>query len=216
MRLPDAGGNVTGTPRMKATLTTAALVLLSWLAARADIIPPGYKRVVHRVEFTNIAAFTNHQFFVYPRDLSRDLPGNSSVPVKEGGVELSALNPLAVGMNQGAYLYAIPKDLCTRASQPLEAWFTNQIAGVLKSPRLANPVKSLPDADPRDQILTRYRIEGMPARLDLIELAPRATTPQSGPAMKKSEASVLLGMSTVGAVLIGTGWRRRRSNIPAG
>lgn len=199
---------------MKILLTLASLGVLTWLPAQADIIPPGYKRVLHQVEFSNIAAFTNYQFFVYPRDLPRDLPGNSSVPVKDGVVALSALNPLAVGMNHGVYLYAVPKELSAGGGQPLEAWFTNQTPGVLKSPRLVDPVSSLPETDRRDKILTRYRLEGLPAKLDLIKLEAPAAPPASSPAIKKSEASVLLGLAGIGAVLIGRGYLRRKPILP--
>lgn len=146
---------------------------------------------------------------------SRGLPGNSSVPVKDGVADLSALNPLPVGMNRGVYLYAIPRDLYARVGYPLEDWFTNQTAGVHKSPRLVDPVRSLPNADPRQKLLTRYRLEGLPGRLDLINLDSPTSPPKAGQTLKKSEVSVLLGLTAIGAVLIWAGWRQRSLNQPA-
>jgi hypothetical protein len=181
------------------------------LSARADIIGPGQKRIEHVVEFTNLSTFTNYYFLVYPRDVPRGLTGNSSVGVKDGVVSLSALNPLAVGRNGGAYLFAIPKDLYARTGYPREEWFTNKVPGILKSPRLVDPIRALPISDPRQKIITRYRVEGLPDQLDLIRVESPAPSPGASKPLKKSEASALIGLSCVGAAWIAIAQFRRRS-----
>ncbi len=137
---------------MRVHYTVSVLLFASLVSAWADVIPAGRKPVQHLVEFTNVAAFTNYHFFVYPRDLPRGRVANSSVTLKGGVAQLSALNPLAVGRTKGAYLYAVPKELYRSAGYPREDWFTNKVAGVLRSPRLVDPIRSLPASDPRDKI----------------------------------------------------------------
>ena len=180
-------------------------------SARADIIGPGQKRVQHLVEFTNLSTFTNHHFLVYPRDLPRGHTGNSSVGVKDGIVVMSALNPLAVVRNGGAYLFAVPKDLYARTGYPREEWFTNTFPGILKSPRLVDPIRALPISDPRLKIITRYRLEGLPDKLDLIRVESPAPSPGQSKPLKKSEASALIGLSCAGAAWIAVARFRRRS-----
>lgn len=169
------------------------------LSARADIIGSGQKWVEHVVEFTNISTFTNYYFLVYPRDLPRGITGNSSVGVKDSVVVLSALNPSAVGRNGGAYLFAVPKDLYARTGYPHEEWFTNTVPGILKSPRLVDPIRALPVSDSRQKIITRYRLEGLPDKLDLIRVDSPASKPGETKPLKKAEASALLGLSCAAA-----------------
>ncbi len=180
------------------------------VGARADILTPGQKRVEHVVQFTNAPSFSNYYFLVYPRDLPRGQSGNSSVGLKDGAVVLSALNPLAVRQNRGAYLFAVPKSLYAQTGYPHEEWFTNATPGILKSQRLVDAIRSLPLSDPRERIITRYRIEGLPDKLDLILLEPQPVKPGETNALKKSDAAALLGLSGTAAVWIACDQFRRR------
>ena len=199
---------------MKTCPFVVGLIVVPWLLVSADIIPTGYKRVQHLVEFSHFSAFTNYHFFLYPRDLPRDMPGNSSVLVKDGVAELSSLNPLAVGMNGGVYLYAFPRESGARVGYPLEDWFTNQTGTQLKSPRLVDPVRSLPNSDPRQQLITRYRIEGLPGKLNLINLDASTPPPKVRPTLKKSEVALLLVLTGIGVASFFGAWRRQRLNHP--
>jgi hypothetical protein len=184
------------------------------VSARGDILGPGQRRVEHLVEFTNLSTFTNYHFLVYPRDLPRGHIGNSTVGVKDGVVVLSALNPLAVGRNRGAYLFAVPKDLYARTGYPREEWFTNTFPGILRSPRLVDPIRALPISDPRQKIITRYRVEGLPDKLDLIRVESLAPSPGEGEPLKKSKASALVGLSCAGAAwIVITQFRRRSARV---
>lgn len=131
------------------------------------------------------------------------------VSLKGGVADLGALNPLAVGRNNGAYLYAVSKELYSRTGYPLQDWFTNKVAGVLRSPRLVDPIRSLPISDPRNKITTHYRIEGLPARLDPINLERSASPPADGKALKKSEATALLGLAGAAAWLVAARFSRK-------
>ena len=190
-------------------IITCILAVLS-MSAQADIISPGYKPIQHVVEFTNLTTFTNYYFVVYPRDLPRGRIGNSSVGAQDGSVVLSALNPMVVGRNGGVYLFAIPKTLYARTGYPLEEWFTNKVTGVLKSPRLVDPIRALPISDPRQKIVNRYRIEGLPDKLDLIPVDSPAPNPGETKPLKKSEASARFSLSCAAAVWITLAQFRKR------
>lgn len=191
-------------------IITCILAVLA-LSARADNISPGYKPIRHVVEFTNLYTFTNYYFVVYPRDLPRGRIGNSSVGAQSGSVVVSELNPLDVRQNRGVYLFAIPKTLYARTGYPLEEWFTNKVPGVLKSPPLVPPIRSLPISDPRKEIVNRYRIEGLPDKLDLVPVDSPAPSPGETRPLKKSEASALFSLSCAAAVWITLAQLRRRS-----
>jgi len=180
------------------------------VSARADIISPGYKPIQHVVVFTNLYTFTNYYFVVYPRDSQSGISSNSSMGEQAGFVVLNALNPSAVRQNRGFYLFAIPKALYARTGYPLEEWFTNKVPGVLKSPRLVDPIRALPISDPRQKIVNRYRIEGLPDKLDLIPVDSPAPSPGESKPLKKSEASALFSLSCAAAVWITIARFRKR------
>ena len=64
---PRFGNRAEPLSTMKAFSTIPVLLFAPLVLARADILLPGYKRVQHLVEFTNISVFTNCYFFVHPR-----------------------------------------------------------------------------------------------------------------------------------------------------
>jgi hypothetical protein len=168
------------------------VVLAAVLPARADILPPNSKWVTHVARFTNIAEHREYVFYVYPRDLSRGHPGNSSVRVPESGeVAISGLNPLAAG--GGVFLFAIPRTLHgLDTNVAKEEWFEGNVVGVLKSGPLVYPVRSLPSTDPRDRIVTSYRVE-IKDGLKLVEAAPN---PEQALLIEASSASVVPAEST--------------------
>jgi hypothetical protein len=136
-----------------------AFVVLCLLAtsSRADLLPPGQKPVEHLIRIENIKAYPDHVFFIYPRDLDRGLPGNTSVRVGDNGEGSLSGNPIA--RREGAFLYAIPRSLFTdKISVPREEWFQKPQAGILKS-ALVGQIRTVPVSDPRKRIVTRYEIE---------------------------------------------------------
>jgi hypothetical protein len=180
------------------------------VSARADYISPGYKPIEHVVVFTNLYTFTNYYFVIYPRDSQSGISSNPSMGEQAGFVVLNALSPSTLRQNRGVYLFAIPKALYARTGYPLEEWFTNKVPGVLKSPRLVDAIRALPISDPRQKIVNRYRIEGLPDKLDLIPVDSPAPSPGETKPLKKSEASTLFSLSCAAAVWITIAQFRRR------
>jgi hypothetical protein len=199
---------------------SAALLAIG--LARADILPPGGKWINHVAKFENVGDFTEYLFYVYPRDLHRGRPGNSSVRVPESGeVSIGGFNPLAAG--GGIFLFAIPKKLhVDTESSPAEKWFTTEIAGVLKSKALVTPIRSVDRSDERDQIVTTYRIR-IGQELELTEVAgeSRQTAPTAVTRTTPIVVSGLFGRgwhwivggAATGAVLVCACWLAFRKKV---
>lgn len=148
-------------------MRTAGLLLLLAGTARADIVPPDSKAITHRVRFENLREHPDFVFYVHPRDFAREQPGNSSVRVGEKGeAVLSALNPMA----GPPHLYAVPAALHAGRELPDEAWFKEAGAAGVRSARLVAPQKYVSRSAPFDTLETRYRVQGLPASLDLVPL----------------------------------------------
>jgi hypothetical protein len=167
---------------MRKSLSLFALTVLVTPAA-ADILAPGTKWVRHAARFENLADHPNYAFYVWPRDLDRGQAGNSTVkPNDKGEVDISGFNPLAYGQSGGIFLFAVPKTLLEKPdAPPKEEWFSGKAEGVLKSERLAHPVRSLAANDPRDTIVTRYRVEIKDGKLKATE---QSAVGQPEPAQK--------------------------------
>jgi hypothetical protein len=144
------------------SLTAALLTLLTGLArtAQGDMVAPGYKFVRHDAVFESVNDYPEYVFFVWPRDISRDQPGNSSVRVAPTGEATLGGNPLARAQHGGPFLFAVPKGLFGEdpSQPPRDEWFENPTAGVLKSAALVPEIRSAPLWEPRDRFVTRYRI----------------------------------------------------------
>jgi hypothetical protein len=197
---------------MRRILFSLSVALLLAPAARADLLPPQHKAVKHLLRLENIKDYPDYVFYIYPRDLPRNQPGNSSVRVEDSGEASLSGNPLVRG--KGAFLYAIPRKLFKDAKQPpQEEWFEKPTEGIFKSEPLVNQVRSLPKSDPRTQIVTRYRI----AIKDGLKLTQVA---EEKPKKEEEEASAwprywMIAVGAAGcAVVSGLGLlvtRRRRS-----
>jgi hypothetical protein len=143
---------------MRYTVAVAAAMAAAGPLA-ADVLPPGSKPVEHVAQFDNLRDFPGHVFFVWPRDLDRGRPGNSSLRVGEDGQVSLGVNPLAVGRAGGLFLFAVPRPLLKEAGDtPREEWFEGKTPGVLKSGPLAAPVRSAPLSEPRSRFVTRYHV----------------------------------------------------------
>jgi hypothetical protein len=155
--------------RIVAVLITAAT--LSSIA-QADILPPGNKWIAHVAKFENAGGFKDYVFYVYPRDLSRARPGNSSIRVPESGeVAISGINPIA--LRDGIHLFAVPRKLLAKDdTPPKEEWFTEKSEGVLKAGPLVHPVRTVSSSDKREKIVTRYKIEIKDGSMKLTEVKP--------------------------------------------
>jgi hypothetical protein len=151
-------------------LAAALVTLLTGLArtAQGDVVAPGYKFVRHDAVFENVNDFPEYVFFVWPRDISRDQPGNSSVRVAATGEATLGGNPLARAQHGGPFLFAVPKGLFggDPSQPPRDEWFENPTEGVLKSAALVPEIRSAPLWEPRDRFVTRYRIAIQDGRLD--------------------------------------------------
>ena len=135
------------------------IVTLWWVFAailsslRADVIPPWRKSIQQTVRFANAKDVTSYVLYIFPRDFSRNEPGNSSVRVPTSGVvSVSDLNPTAVAQAKGIYLFAIPVALHgSHDRQPDENWFTQKFQGVLKCKIPTTQIRTVPMADPAIQ-----------------------------------------------------------------
>jgi hypothetical protein len=142
---------------MRLAFCAGFLTLLLIPIAQADLLPPGHRSVQHILRIDNIHDYPEYVFYVYPRDLPRGRPGNSSARVDDKGEANFAGNPLA--RRKGAFLYAIPRTLFKDPTlPPEEEWFEKPAKGIFKSDPLVGQIRSVPVADPRKQILTRYRV----------------------------------------------------------
>lgn len=205
---------------MSKRLAVLALLLLA-TPAWADILAPGSKWVKHVVQFEDLGKYRDYVFYVYPRDLSRGKPGNSSIRVPDSGeVSISGMNPLAT--RDGVYLFAVPSSLIKdKNAAPEEAWFEGKVAGVLKSPRLVQPIRALPRSDARNTIVTRYRVE-IKDGLKLSEIkeeqkAPPASRPGVEPLAISTDAPArwtwIVGGTFAGAALVSAAWLAARRKV---
>lgn len=200
---------------MRSILFSMIVCLLLVQAGQADLLPPNHKPVSHVLRIVNIKDYPDYVFFVYPRDLPRNRPGNSSVRVDDSGQVDFAANPLA--RRTGAFLYAIPRKLFKDIKQPpQEEWFEKPADGVLKSERLVNQIRIVPKSDPRKQIITRYRIEikdGLKTTLLPEEKPAREEEEEAANVAARSRWMIGWGIGSC-AVISGLGllfvrWRRR-------
>ncbi len=202
---------------MRCVPFAVVLGLLCAVPALADLLPPNSKRVSHVLRFENIKDYADYAFYVYPRDLARGKPGNSSVRVDDSGEVNYFGNPLA--RRNGTYLYAIPRKLFKDDKQPpQEEWFEKPANGILKSERLVNQVRILPNSDPRTKIVTRYKIE-IKDGLKLTQLAEEKPAKPAKPEEEETSVSsgrrgtIALGFGLAGLAsclgLAVTRWRAR-------
>jgi hypothetical protein len=129
------------TPMVRA-LPLVVISLLCVSSVRADLLPPGQKPVEHVLRIENTKEYPDHVFFIYPRDINRGLPGNTSVRVGDNGEGSMAGNPLA--RRNGAFLYAVPRSLMDKEKTPREEWFESHRSG--RGPAQAHR-HALPDRD---------------------------------------------------------------------
>jgi hypothetical protein len=162
-----------------------AVILVTASLARADILPPGAKWANHVAKFDGIAKHqADYVFYVYPRDIGRGQPGNSSVRVGESGeVGVSGLNPLAVAQAGGVFLFAIPKKLHGDEKAPKDEWFEGKGDGVLKAKLPFQPVRQVNKSDKRDPIVTKCKLEIKENKMTL------AVVPEEKPTGKPGDVS---------------------------
>src|SRR5262245_32046370 len=102
---------------MRRYFVATLAVIVAAAGSRADILPPGSKWIAHIAKFENAGDFKDYVFYVYPRDLDRGRPGNSTVRVPESGeVGISGFNPLAA--SQGIYVFAVPRKMLDKDDAP--------------------------------------------------------------------------------------------------
>jgi hypothetical protein len=176
--------------------------------AGADVVPPDSKAITHRVRFEGLSP--DFVFYLYPRDLPRDAPGNSSVRIDAATAELSALNPLAVNQAGGAFLYAVPKSLHAGREAPDEAWFAPGRTPGVRSARLVAPRKYVSASAGFDTLETRYRVQGLPGALDLVPLGEE-TLAGGVPVRPFGALWLLLGLPVLAAAWIAWRLRSRRA-----
>jgi len=195
----------------------ALLLILEMNAtgAHADILPAGHKQIEHTVRFTNVNELTNHVLYIYPRDLSRNLTGNSSVRVPTNGVvTLSQLNPLAIGRAGGIYLVAIPNALHGPLDRPPEeSWLTEDTKGVLKCKLPITQIRSLPKSDPRDKVEDVFEIKLVPDRLEVVRIKKPVAAADGLPRIGRGSAAILAGIAALAMVALAD---RRRAVMRAG
>lgn len=162
-------------PRFSFALT---VILATAAFGRADILPPGAKWANHVAKFDGIAQYQgDYVFYVYPRDLARGRPGNTSIRISDSGeVGVSGMNPLAT--RDGIFLFAIPKKLMGDAKVPKEEWFEGKGDGVLKAALPFHPQRTTDKSDKRAAIVTKCKLEIKENKMTL------AIVPEEKPADK--------------------------------
>jgi hypothetical protein len=188
------------------------IITLLWVfgaglaALRADLIPPSEKWIQHTVRFANAKELTEYVLYIFPRDLDRNSPGNSSVRVPANGVVgISGLNPLAVAQAKGIYLFAIPITLHgSRERLPDENWFTKDTTGVLKCKLPSGQIRNLPRTDPRDKVEDVYEIRGLPKQLEVIRVETKESAVVTPPRIDRGATAILAGISVLAMVALVT------------
>jgi len=178
-------------------LLLLVLALASLCApARADLIPPGYKRVAHTLVVEPSPLLAAHDLVAYP------VRGfGTAVRVVPG-------QPFEFSSKYGTKLYAVPRDRALPAGpEVLRAeWF----AGLASCPVPVVHVGSVPAASPTSSIETRLALEQLDP--DTLRLTVVAESVERDPAtLAIMAAAVLLGV-------MGLAWfaRRRRAKVVAG
>jgi hypothetical protein len=188
--------------------TLKQLILALWVIGagsaglRADLLPRNHRHVQHTVRFANAKEVTNYIFYIYPRDLSGDSPGNSAAPVPADGVMgISALNPLAVMKAKDIYLVAIPIALHgPRDRAPLETWFTEETKGVLKCKMPAGQIRSL--LKPGSRVEEVYEIKGLPKSLEVVRIPAKESAAIDSHGIDRGPAAILAGISALAMVAL--------------
>lgn len=111
------------------------------------------------MEFENLNAAPEYHFYLYPRDMARGTPGNSSIQLRDGrAVSLRTLRADAVQAAGGVFVVAVPTRLVGGAFEPAdEAWFTCKVSGVLKA-RVADANRRVLAFEPSGSDAIRYRV----------------------------------------------------------
>jgi hypothetical protein len=182
------------------------LLCLAAADARGDVLPPGHKWADHRVRFENLAAYSDYAFFLYPRDLPRGNPGNSSVRVPAEGECGLGGNPLARSMAGGVFLYAVPRRLFANPDDPpKEEWFERPADGVLKSDPLVDDIRTVPETESRTRFRTVYRVTIADGKLVLDLVSHDTPGTSGGPTAGPERRYLVIGLAAA-AVVIAAGW----------
>ena len=197
-----------------------AVILATAALGRADILPPGSKWANHVAKLDGIAQYQgDYVFYIYPRDLARGRPGNTSIRVPDSGeVGVSGMNPLAT--RNGIFVFAIPKKLLGDAKDPKEEWFEGKGEGVLKAELPFRPQRTTSKADKREAIVTKCKLEIKENKMTL------AVVPDEKPADKPGDVSTeveenyygsrwywIFGGGATGLALVSGLWLARRKRI---
>jgi hypothetical protein len=160
--------------------------------AQADILPPGTKWVRHDVVFEGVKDHPEYVFFLWPRDLPRGQPGNSSVRLSPDGEATLGGNPLARAQHGGPFLFAMPVKLFgdNPSGPPQDDWFEGKGEGVLKSEALVGEIRSAPVSEPRERFVTHYHITIKDGKLETTLLSHETPGSASTPASTSAAVPV--------------------------
>ena len=169
-----------------------AVILATAAFGRADILPPGSKWANHVAKFDGIAQYKgDYVFYIYPRDLARGQPGNTSIRVADSGeVGVSGMNPLAT--RDGIFLFALPKKLMGDEKHPKEEWFEGKGEGVLKAELPFRPQRTTSKSDKREAIVTKCKLVIKESTMTLKVIPEEKPGTKSGeekPATKSGDVS---------------------------
>lgn len=112
--------------------------------AYADVIPPDYHSVDHKLYIDNVGEYGEYQFFVYPTAMGGELPESL---VYMNTSEVPGFYKFAT-----TYLYAIKKtDMENKTPEEF-------LPLTLKSQEPLGRIDTLPNTDPRTSIETHYTV----------------------------------------------------------
>lgn len=179
--------------------------LLAWIGATAsaDIIQPGYKRILPVLAFEGLDDYPEHKFLLY-----MDIAGGGPVgPAQQAVADSEPFVPQWGSAVGNCYLLALPQDFPAGRLRPTEG------RGPPSGPGLISCKVDLPPtagflSEP-DRSFTCFQVRIKDGKLAAVRNKDRSTL-QSGRADPKSGSSMYLGLSfALLAVTIGMMLSRR-------
>jgi hypothetical protein len=159
---------LTGGQFMKRGGILAPLLLIVG-AARADVIPPGYKQVSHELQINNLNDHADYVLYVYP--LHMDFAHAPARFEADKTVSVSGASPLAY---QQMRFYAVPKVLYEKAKgRASEDWFDGRNASVLHSQDGPKVYRNTRNSDRTARIVTEYEVTINEGKLTVTRIAEK-------------------------------------------
>lgn len=165
--------------------------------ASADLIPNGYKGVVHQLVFVDSEAFSTHRLVAAP------------VAGFGGAVEIKPNEPFDFSSKYGTRIYLVPADV-----EPLLDF---DKARFNQWPSITPPVSEIgfvPQTSLITLILTKLRFAGVAATGPQIEVVDNIESGPMRAPLRRIQAWLTSGaVAAAGALILFVYWRRKRTKM---